>query len=260
MITSVMNKKMKHIIGLNGRSKLRKTSKEFVVEGKKMFIEAPKDWIREIYVSESFLLKENVEELFADGEFYEIVKDEVFSQISDTVTPQGILVILSWPEYQLSDLIQSENPLLVFLEDLQDPGNLGTIIRTAEGAGVDGVILSKNSVDIFNPKVIRSTMGSIFRVPFLYIEETETLIQEFVRNEYLVAAADLQGATVYDAMDYTKKTMFLIGNEGNGLKPSTSALATNKIFIPMLGEVESLNASVATSLLIYESNRQRRNK
>jgi TrmH family RNA methyltransferase len=254
-----MNKKMKHILQLNRSSKERKSSGEFVVEGKKMFIEAPKNWIRGIYVSESFLFKEEHKQLLKEMS-YEVVLDEVFHKISDTMTPQGILCILSKPEYQMEDLGNHKDNLILVLEDLQDPGNLGTILRTAEGAGVNGIILTYKSVDVFNPKVIRATMGSIYRVPFIYVENIKEELQTLQKNEYKVFAADLEGAMDYDKVSYQGKTIFLVGNEGNGLKKETSKLADVKIKIPMLGKVESLNAAMATGLLIYEALKQRREK
>jgi TrmH family RNA methyltransferase len=257
MITSVMNKKIKHISQLNRRAKERRVHKEFVVEGKKMFVEAPREWIREIYVSESFLLKEENKKIIEDYT-YEIVQDDVFGKISATVTPQGILCVLNQPNYTIEDLMNHENPLLVGLEDLQDPGNLGTILRTGEGAGVTGVLMTKETADIFNPKVIRATMGSIYRVPFLYVEDFKEHIVKLKENGFSVVSADLSGKNMYDQESYLDKTMFLIGNEGNGLKKETSDLANIKIRIPMHGQVESLNAAMATGILIYEANRQRR--
>ena len=258
MITSVMNKKIKHIMQLNRRVKERKLYGEFIVEGKKMFMEAPKDWIRETYVSESFLLKKENKDLLKNIN-YEIIVDELFRKISDTVTPQGILCVLSQPKYKMRDLEKTNNPMLLLLEDLQDPGNLGMIIRTAEGAGVSGVLITNETADIFNPKVIRATMGSIYRVPFLYMTDINESIKELKKSGYLVFAADLEGTKNYDQVSYLEKTIFLIGNEGMGLKKETSDLANVKIQIPMHGKVESLNAAMATGLLIYEANRQRRN-
>lgn len=257
MITSVMNKKIKLISGLNRRAKERRVHDAFVVEGKKMFVEAPREWIREIYVSESFLLKKDNKEILK-GYSYEIVQDDVFDKISDTVTPQGILCVLSRPHYQMGDLLKEEKPLIVALEDLQDPGNLGTILRTSEGAGVSGLLMTKETADIFNPKVIRATMGSIYRVPFVYTSDLREDILLLKEKGFSVVSADLAGKNMHDQESYLDKTMFLIGNEGNGLKKETSDLANVKIRIPMQGKVESLNAAMATGILIYEANRQRR--
>ena len=145
----------------------------------------------------------------------------------------------------------------MILEDIQDPGNLGTIMRTAEGAGAAGVIMSRGCVDIYNPKTIRSTMGSAYRVPFLYVDDLKAAIEKIRSCKIDVYAAHLKGETYYDDINY-HRAAFLIGNEGNGLREETAALADRYIKIPMSGQVESLNAAVSTAILMYEFRRQRR--
>ena len=148
--------------------------------------------------------------------------------------------------------------LLLVLENLQDPGNLGTIIRTAEGAGVTGILMSRGTADLYNPKVTRSTMGSIFRVPFLYTDDLSGTIGKVKQAGVTVCAAHLQGRHTYDGEDYTRVTAFLIGNESRGLSDGLSELADVRVRIPMAGKVESLNAAVAAAILMYEAGRQRR--
>lgn len=157
----------------------------------------------------------------------------------------------------MPQLLQKDRPLLVLLEDLQDPGNLGTILRTGEGAGITGVIMSKKTVDIYNPKTIRSTMGSIYRVPFLYVEDMEGTIRILREKGIRVYAAHLRGQDYYSGFSFVEGTAFLIGNEGNGLRRETADLADCYLKIPMEGQVESLNAAIAASLLVYEAHRQR---
>lgn len=262
MITSNSNQQMKHIVQLQKKSKTRYEQRVFVVEGPKMTFEAPADWIEKIYVSESFW---NAPENFQKFEKYdyEVVSDSVFKSISDTQTPQGILGIVKMPEYTLEDLMQtaaakSQKPHLLVLESIQDPGNLGTMLRTGEGAGVSGIIMNRTTVDIFNPKTIRSTMGSLYRVPFYITEDLEETLQELKKNDILVYAAHLKGTKSYDMPDYTRGTAFLIGNEGNGLSEEIAEMSDEYIRIPMEGQVESLNAAIAATLLMYEVNRQRR--
>lgn len=239
------------------KAKLRREEKVFVVEGRKMFQEAPKDWVKEVYVAESAL--DQMKELL-EGYSYEIVSDSVFKSVSDTQTPQGILCLVKMPEYQLKDLLQEEKTSLLLLESIQDPGNLGTMIRTGEGAGITGVIMNKTTVDLFNPKTIRSTMGSIYRVPFYMTEDLETVIDELKKKQISLYAAHLKGTMQYDEPDYTKACGFLIGNEGNGLSEEIANLASDYIKIPMEGKVESLNAAISASLLMYEVKRQRKGK
>ncbi len=261
MITSTSNPKVKQVVQWQTKSKERSRSKVFLVEGFKMFAEAPEDSILEVYLSEAVIekVKENTSIWKKLNNIkFELVSEQVFQKMSDTKTPQGILTVLRQPNYKLEDLLQAPNPLLVILEDIQDPGNLGTIIRTGEGAGITGVIMTKQTVDIFNPKTIRSTMGSIYRVPFLYIEEIESVIHKLHEYHINTYAAHLQGKTYYDTFSLCEPTAFLIGNEGNGLQKSTADLAKYYLKIPMEGQVESLNAAIATSLLMYEAHRQRR--
>ena len=257
MITSVNNGQVKNIIQLNQKTKARREQGLFVAEGRKMFGEAPADWIEKVYVSETLTsdpaLMEQVEKLP-----YDIVADSVFRQMSDTQTPQGILTVLRRPSYTLEDVLGGKNPLVMVLEDLQDPGNAGTILRTGEGAGVSGVLLTRTCVDITNPKVIRSTMGSVYRMPFLYVESVVSLTQELKKHNIRTFAAHLKGRNSYDQESYTGGTAFLIGNEGKGLTEEAANSADCLVRIPMCGKVESLNAAMALGILMYEAARQRR--
>ncbi len=180
--------------------------------------------------------------------------------MSDTVTPQGILAVIRMPEYTLQDVLCGDETHLLILENVQDPGNLGTMFRTGEGAGVSGLILSRDTVDVFMPKVIRSTMGAIFRVPFVIAEDLQETLAEVQAAGVKLYAAHLRGEQMYDAYDYTGATGFLIGNEGNGLTDETADQADVYIRIPMGGKLESLNAAMAAGILMYEVNRQRRSK
>ena len=147
---------------------------------------------------------------------------------------------------------------MIVLNRLQDPGNLGTILRTAEGAGVTGILLDQECVDIYNPKTIRSTMGSIFRMPFYYSQDLKKDIGRLKDKGICIYAAHLNGRQDYDEADYTKPCAFLIGNEGNGLDEEIAQQADTYIKIPMKGRVESLNAAIASSVLMFEAARQRR--
>lgn len=261
MITSIANPRVKQVVQWQTRGRERKKDNVFLAEGIKMYEEAPEDWIREVYIIEETLQKMQRKDEWnrkLEKTGYETVSVQVFQKMSDTQTPQGILTVIKRPEYKLEELLKAENPLLVLLEDLQDPGNLGTIVRTGEGAGVTAVIMSKNTVDIFNPKTIRATMGSVYRVPFLYVESMEDTIISLHKAGIKTYATDLRGKTYYDSFSFKESTAFLIGNEGNGLKKETANMASACLKIPMEGQVESLNAAIATSLLMYEAHRQRR--
>ena len=164
--------------------------------------------------------------------------------------------------YSLEELVERASerqkrggkpPLFLLLEDIQDPGNLGTMLRTGEGAGVDGVIMSKGTVDIYNPKTIRSTMGALYRVPFLYMDSLEEAMDLLREHEIAVYAAHLQGRQYFDELAYEEGSAFLIGNEGNGLRRETAGQADVWLKIPMEGKLESLNAAVAAALLMYQA-------
>ena len=256
MITSSSNSKIKHVCQLVTKAKARRTEQLFVVEGIRMAKEAPKELLKEVYVSTSFLQKKEQSKLLETLSVpYEEVSDDVFAKMSDTVTPQGVLCVPRQPSYDLDELLGRDGTFLV-LEDIQDPGNLGTMLRTGEGAGITAVIMSKKTADLFNPKTIRSTMGSVYRVPFCYVEDLKAVMEKMHAAGIQTYAAHLQGKNSYTQECYSAKTAFLIGNEGNGLSDEIAALAMCKIRIPMEGQVESLNAAVSAAILMYEAKRQ----
>jgi len=258
MITSSANGKVKQVMNLIKKAKARNESGLFVSEGLRIFKEIPREQIDSIFVSESFLKEEERKHLI-DGMKYEVLTDEVFQVMSDTKTPQGILALVKQHAYTLEDLTRVPGPaFLMILENIQDPGNLGTIIRAGEGAGITGVLMNSTTADIYNPKVIRSTMGSVFRVPFAYTDDLAASILQLKNKGIKLYAAHLNGRNNYEKEDYTVDTGFLIGNEANGLTEDTAGLADAYIKIPMMGSVESLNAAVAASVLMFETARQRR--
>ena len=257
MITSTSNPRIKNLIQLQKKAKARKEQDVFVAEGIKMYREAPRELVEQVYISKSFSEKPEAAELLGCRNL-EIVEDRVFQAAADTKTPQGILAVVRRQHYSLEQVLGGESPLLMILENLQDPGNLGTILRTGEGAGVTGVIMTAETVDIYNPKTIRSTMGSVYRMPFCYVSDFGAAAEEMKRRGIALYAAHLKGKDSYDKPDYRRGCGFLVGNEGNGLTEEAAALADSYIRIPMCGHVESLNAAVASAVLMYEALRQRR--
>lgn len=283
MITSAANKGIKNVMLLLSKAKERRKQKAFVAEGIKMFLEAPVSGISQVYLSEQLAEELETGASFDMGEekpsgkegaalsdklytvkqsgraLVEIVKTDIFNKMCDTKTPQGILCVVSMPEYHLDEMLETDEGLFLILEDIQDPGNLGTIVRSGEGAGLSGIIMSSHTVDIFNPKTIRATMGSIYRVPFIYTDDLADAVRIVKNAGVKTYAAHLAGKTAYDMENYCGASAFLIGNEGNGLSREIADLADLYVRIPMLGEVESLNAGVAAALFMYEAARQRRN-
>ena len=283
MITSMNNKAVRDVIQLNQKAKARNKQGLFVAEGVKMFAEAPAGRIEKVYIAQR--MEEEMMEQYRDKLCKlscEIVADEVFDKMADTKTPQGVLCLVRQFRYNIEDMLagkyrgsdkgmsivinaphasgteKQRHMLFIILEDMQDPGNLGTVFRTGEGAGVDGIIMSGNTVDVYNPKTIRSTMGSVYRVPFLYVEEPVAAIRTLQQHGISVYAAHLKKSRCYDTFDYRGGTAFLIGNESMGLKEETAQCADAYLKIPMEGKVESLNAAIASSILLYEAHRQRR--
>ena len=256
MITSTSNPQVKNLQLLKKKSGARNEQNVFLVEGMKMYQEAPRGKIKKVYISKSLYQEKG--QAFLQGIETEVLDDHVFLAASDTKTPQGLLCVVEQFHYLLEDMLQKKNPHLLLLENLQDPGNVGTIMRTAEGSGADGIILSRTSVDLYHPKTIRSTMGSIYRMPFLYVNSLEEILPILKKQGIRTYAAHLQGKNCYDQEDYRKGCAFFIGNEGNGLSEGLSRKADAWIRIPMQGKLESLNAAIAASILMYEACRQRR--
>lgn len=244
-----------------------------MTEGIKIFSETPMDRVEAVFATAEFANEhpEMISRIPAATARVLDVRPDRFAGISDTKSPQGIIAVVRKKKYTLGDILgrtgqQSEapggegrgtSPLIVVLENLQDPGNAGTILRTAEAAGVSGVILTEGSVDLYNPKVIRSTMGCIFRMPHLVVASADELLPEFRTAGITTYAAHLRGKISHFEGDYTGGTAFFIGNESRGLTDELSGKLDVLMKIPMSGRVESLNAAMAAGILMYEAKRQR---
>ncbi|MCR4990902.1 MAG: RNA methyltransferase [Lachnospiraceae bacterium] len=269
MITSLSNGRIRHLCELISKSRLRNEERLFVCEGFRMFEEAPDKLIKEVYTDENTYVEMEecflktpssrlgraflrIKELSKKGVFVETVSENVLKKIADTKTPQGIVFALSFPEYNIEDL--GEGNILV-LENIQDPGNLGTMIRTAEGAGAGGILMTDGTVDIFNPKTVRSTMGSLFRVPFIRGGRIGDVAKTLKENGIKIYAACLDGERYYDEVPYETRCAFMIGNEGNGLSQEAVEQADELIKIPMEGKLESLNAAVSAAILLYNARK-----
>lgn len=246
MITSTANQQVKEVSRLLKKAKERKKQRLFVVEGFKMVKEAYSlGMVKKIYASEELGQPCHLE----CGEV-EWVKKEVFQAMSDTMTPQGILALVQMPCFTLKELLGKKN--LLFLEDVQDPGNVGTMVRTAEGAAFEGIVLSRESADLFNPKVVRSTMGSVFRMPYCYVDSVPDTICMAKEKGFQVYGAHLEGKMNYTEVRYDGRTGIVIGNESKGMSGEAADAVSELVKIPMAGSVESLNAGVAAALMMYE--------
>ena len=255
MITSKSNPQLKYLQTLLKKRSAREADRVFICEGRKMFFEIltqRPESLAKAYWSESGAAElaeaERALMLACD---WEIVSDAALCAVAETVTPQGVIAIVRMPEYSVGNMIAGGKTRLLLLESLRDPGNLGTILRTAEAAGMSGVVLSADSVDAFNPKVVRSTMGAILRVPFCYAEDFPKTLTKLKESGVKLYAAHLKGSVPYTEASYGDRIGILIGNEANGLTDEVTALADERIRIPMEGQAESLNAAVAAAILMY---------
>lgn len=261
IITSKDNENIKSIKKLKER-KHRKEQGCYIAEGTKLVEEAiiEKCNIQKIVICEE-CIKNNA---LSKKLLYEIAKydciyvsEAVFNQISDVTSPQGILAVIKLEQNNRE--IDYNQELLLILDDVQDPGNLGTIIRTADSIGLNQIILSDKCGDVYNPKVVRSTMGAIFRIKIIKSENLTDTISKIKENNFTVASTNLKtDTTIYD-ISYNK-TAIVIGNEANGVSSEILEKSDKQIKIPMLGKTESLNASVATSIILYEYVRQKLKK
>lgn len=258
MITSISNEQVKFLTKLMKKPKIRWEQGLFVAEGIKLSAEAEAlGRAKKIYATGQGMaaFKEKLgESPLCPVEF---LTEQVLSGIADTVSPQGMLALVEMPSYLLDTILLREDANLLFLEEIRDPGNLGTIFRTAECAGVNGIILSSGCVDVYNPKVVRSTMGAVFRMPFVYAEDFFAAMEQAKKQGIRIFGAHLRGRQSFFAGDYRGKTAFLIGNEANGMTEEAAQAADVLVKIPMEGGSESLNASVAAAVMMYEAYRQK---
>ena len=258
VISSKDNELVKHIRKLKEK-KYRDLSQEYIIEGIKLIREAIKEnaRIKQIIVCDNCLDTEVIpKDIMYEVAKYECiyVTEKVFISISDVSTPQGILAVVKRNKEDKS--IDYKQDIIVVLDDIQDPGNLGTILRTVDSVGLNQIIVSKGTADCYNTKVIRSTMGAIFRVNIIECEDLEKTLKEIQENDFKVVVTSLQTKkSLYD-IEFNKKAI-VIGNEANGVEKKIQNMADEKIKIPMLGKTESLNASVATGVVLYEYVRQK---
>ena len=261
IITSKDNEIIKNIKKLKEK-KYRNKENKYIIEGLKLIEEAINENmdIDKIVICEDCMSEENLNSKL----LYEIAKydciyvsEKVFSTLTDVMVPQGILAVIN-KKSNIKDINYSEE-LIIILDGIQDPGNFGTILRTIDSANLKQVIVTNKTVDAYNSKVIRSTMGATFRVNVIESDDIIKTIKEIKKHKFKVAATSLQtDKSVYDE-DFSKIAI-VIGNEANGVSEEVMNMADIKMKIPMLGKTESLNASVATGILIYEYVRKKLTK
>lgn len=255
-ITSSSNQFIKDIKKLN-RKRNRWKEKKYIIEGIKIIEEAINENLKLNYIvySEEALQNDELNKLLNTIENKATlveVSNSIFEEISDTENPQGVLGVLSFDINNCDDIRKYNQANFIFLDALQDPGNLGTIIRSADAFNISGIILGEGCVDPYNQKVVRSTMGSIFRVPIYMCENSITFLEDIKENGFNIISTDLNGLELSEGLKNLNKNIFIIGNESKGVREEYLNLSNKRIKIPMPGKAESLNAGVAASIIMYE--------
>ncbi|MEI6132637.1 MAG: RNA methyltransferase [Bacillota bacterium] len=256
VINSQENSNLKQIRLLSAK-KHRETTGLFVIEG----IRAVRDAFEagaefeKVFVSgkvfDSGSLGDKFTLTFEESDKLFLLRDELFSKVTETETPQGVIAIVRQPKYNFLDIVEKSNKIII-LEGIQDPGNLGTIIRTADAAGIDLVILLEGCVDIFNPKVVRSTMASIFNVPVVRLVNSQECFSELKKEGYYVVVTSGDANKSYRECVWSDKVAIVFGNEANGVSKEAFECAQESIKIDMPGKAESLNVAVAAGIIIFE--------
>lgn len=264
MITSKSNPRIKEIRLLT-QAKYRHAQGEYFLEGVRLVEEALRQAVPVLKIAYSPRLEKTergaellsrAREKIPDAEWL-CISDEVMATLSDTQSHQGILAVLKKQERSLEELWQKEGMILL-LCGLQDPGNLGTIFRLADAGGGGGLILSGGTIDPYNPKVVRASMGSLLRVPFLQDQDMNKCLGKLRSQGYRIWAAVVRGEPSFWEVDFSKPTAVLFGQEGAGLPEDLMKSADGWFTIPMAAYVDSLNVAMAAGLVIYEAFRQKR--
>lgn len=250
VITSKENKIVKLVSGLIANKKIRDDNDMFIVEGIKTVNEISDDFeIVNVIVSDKFESSLRIDAPKV------VVSDNIYKGISDMKNPEGVMAIIKKKSYDL-DLLDNMNKV-VLLDDIQDPGNLGTIIRTADAMGLDAVITSSDTCDMYNPKVTRSTMGSFFHLPILGKQDKFEIVEVLRKKGFKIYSAALTGETYLDDLDLSSdKIAIIIGNEAHGIDNKLLEVSDKVFKIKMNGNAESLNASIAASIIMYELSRK----
>ncbi len=257
ILTSTQNRLLKEIRKLQ-RSKARRKQNLLLLEGTNTIAIAER-WDYPLYMvlfTEKWQKshRQLCQKISGKAQRVELVSGDVLSAIATTVNPDGVVATAIRQPAKIPEI--STTKLALAIERLQDPGNLGTIIRTAVATGVDGLWLSQDSVDFDNPKVIRASVGEWFRLPMAVTDDLGQIVQEHQKNNVQVIATVPTATKTYWELDFQRPSLILLGNEGAGLSAELIALADEKVTIPVANEVESLNVAIANSLLLYEAKRQ----
>lgn len=257
MITSPQNERIKHLVQLQQKSSLRRQEGLFVVEGRRELFHC----INADYEVKTIFVDNQKDDalLDIDSKNAEIIEvsPKVYEKIAYRESTEGVVAIVKARKNTLQDFAQKENPLYVVIEAVEKPGNLGAILRSADAAGVDGVIVCDPLTDLYNPNLIRASIGAIFTVPTV-VCTSEECIAWLKENKIQILTAQLQDSNLYYDIDMKKATAIVMGTEATGLTQQWRKAADKHIRIPMCGKLDSLNVSVSSAILMFEAIRQRR--
>ena len=261
IITSLQNEQVKHVVALH-KNKGRKEYREFIIEGKRLLQEAI---FRDVVVKEIYynteIAEDKLDVLIKKAEERNIsvvsVTDKVFRRMSVTEEPQGILAVVEFSGCKISDLKIHNKSILLILDRIKDPGNLGTILRVALAAGVDQICLIEGTVDVYNPKVLRSSMGALFSQKIYNNTKPENIVDFCKSQKCSIVVSSMEGKSIFNTnISQLLPTALVIGNEACGVSDYFKNNATKALCIPMFNNVESLNAAMATGIFLYEMRRQ----
>ena len=253
IITSIHNPQVKKWRLLNKSRAERISQGLFVAEGEHMVQEALQSRaVAALLIAESAQSK--FEQLLKDAPSVQVLADHVFASLCETKSPQGVLALCPYPA---SIVMESLGNRIVCLNAVQDPGNVGTILRTMDAAGFTGLLIDEKTADPYSPKVLRATMGSIFRIPVMQTKHLAETLASLQQKDFEILAGDLTGQPFFSPRERKKNTCIIIGNEGAGISPEIKEKATLRLKIPMTGGAESLNAAVAAAVMMYDDVRAR---
>ena len=258
-ITSVQNSFIKSLIQLQDKSKYRKETGTFLIEGiREIELALKGNYQIETLLYTPELISESKLTKIVGGTKIEIIQinKEIYQKLAYRDTTEGLLAIGKTKTLQLSELQLPENPLILVMEGLEKPGNIGAVLRTCDAANVDAVIIANPKTDLYNPNIVRSSVGCLFTNQ-IAIGTTEEVIVFLTQNKINFYSATLQNANAYHTQNYTTSTALVVGTEAIGLSQVWCEKATQNIIIPMQGEIDSMNVSVAAAILLFEAKRQR---
>ena len=257
-ITSSQNPFVKSLIQLQEKTKARKQSGTFLIEGLREIELAIKGnyEIETILFLPDLVSEQQITKLTNNQINLIEISIEVYQKLAYRDTTEGVIAVAKIKSTQLSDLKLPNNPLIVVMESIEKPGNIGAMLRTCDAANIDAIIIANPKSDLYNPNTVRSSVGCLFTNQIV-MASTEETIAFLLKNNINFYSATLQNSTFYHTQDYTQPTAIVVGTEATGLSQPWREKATQNIIIPMQGEIDSMNVSVAAAILIFEAKRQR---